>query len=178
LKILWALSSFSFKEQICEDSASFDFTSTDIASAIRELDSVASRLQELTSDEHLSAAFGMHTDKEGSDLELNDVLKVKCTIFSARPDSNCDIDIFFLVMLINLEAKLDGIELPNPNKGVTKPGTSVDFLNSLLYDFIISWISRFIFDLMSNSLITFETKTQVLELLNKITLYLANEGNF
>ncbi|ELT95437.1 hypothetical protein CAPTEDRAFT_179377 [Capitella teleta] len=125
-------------EKMCEDSASFDFTSTDIASAMREVDSVAGRLQELCSDEVLSADFGTNSEQGGVDLELQDVLKVK-------------------MMLMNLESAIDEVPLPNPKEGITKPGS-------------------YIFDLLAKTLITFETKTQVLELLDKLVQCLSNEG--
>lgn len=67
-----------FQEKICEESASFDFSSSDITSAIRESDVVISKLKDLGSDDGGFSAFGGMTDAANpSDFELEDVLKIK-----------------------------------------------------------------------------------------------------
>ena len=69
-----------FQEKICEDSASFDLTSTDIASAVREIGVISTKIQELcATEENSGAAFGTGGDTQGlgSDFTLEDVLKIK-----------------------------------------------------------------------------------------------------
>ena len=70
-----------FQEKICEETASFDLTSTDIASAVREIGVVSTKIQELCAAEDASgSAFGAGSSDNqalSNDFTLEDVLKIK-----------------------------------------------------------------------------------------------------
>ncbi|XP_076079932.1 regulator of telomere elongation helicase 1-like isoform X1 [Mytilus galloprovincialis] len=126
-------------EKICEDSSSFDLTSTDLATAIEELAKLSEKIYELTKheDQSLVEMTDSSTMPE-PEFTLEDLLRLKAT-------------------LKDLENKIDEIPVPNNGKGVTKPG-------------------MFIFELLRNVSIGFDTKNFLIELLDKIINYVSQDG--
>ncbi|XP_061197971.1 regulator of telomere elongation helicase 1-like [Saccostrea echinata] len=126
-------------EKICEDSSSFDLTSADLATVLEELSRLADKLFELAKNEETSLVE--MTDSSAipePEFTLEDVLRLKATFKE-------------------LEEEIDKIEIPNKEKGVTKPGT-------------------FIFELLSKVNIAFETKNFLLDLLDKIISYVTGDS--
>ncbi|KAK2149282.1 hypothetical protein LSH36_457g01025 [Paralvinella palmiformis] len=126
-------------EKICEDSASFDLSSGDIAAAIRDINELSEKLQHLYGSE--ASSFDVTGGMEGAaqDFTLEEVLQLKAQI-------------------LHLEEEIDGIQLARQDQGITKPGS-------------------FIFEILSKVNLTFETKTAVLDLMDKIVSFLANDSS-
>ncbi|CAG2219451.1 RTEL1 [Mytilus edulis] len=126
-------------EKICEDSSSFDLTSTDLATAIEELAKLSEKIYELTKheDQSLVEMTDSSTMPE-PEFTLEDLLRLKAT-------------------LKDLENKIDEIPVPSNGKGVTKPG-------------------MFIFELLRNVSIGFDTKNFLIELLDKIINYVSQDA--
>ncbi|XP_041114358.1 regulator of telomere elongation helicase 1-like [Polyodon spathula] len=120
-------------EKMCEDSASFDLTPYDIATAIEAVNQVLSERAKRVgpSDEE----FHMEAAVSGLKMDVVDIAKIK-------------------MILLDLEAAIDSIDLPANGKGVTKPGS-------------------FIFELFKKAHLTFETKSGVLEAVETIIGYLS-----
>ncbi|XP_058859713.1 regulator of telomere elongation helicase 1 isoform X2 [Acipenser ruthenus] len=126
-------------EKTCEESASFDLTPYDIATAIEAVNRVLSEQARKVgqSDEE----FHMEAAVSGLKMDVVDIAKIK-------------------MILLDLEAAIDSIDLPANGKGVTKPGS-------------------FIFELFKKAQLTFETKSSVLEAVEMITGFLAgSDGIF
>ncbi|XP_076973603.1 regulator of telomere elongation helicase 1 isoform X2 [Tamandua tetradactyla] len=93
-------------EKMCEESASFDLTPRDVASALDVMDQV---LEEQTRAAQLSESYQeFHADftSAGLNMELEDLAKLK-------------------MILLRLEGAIDAIQLPGDDSGVTKPGSYI-----------------------------------------------------
>ncbi|XP_078320008.1 regulator of telomere elongation helicase 1-like isoform X2 [Crassostrea virginica] len=126
-------------EKICEDSSSFDLSPADLATAIEELNRLGEKLFEMAKNEETSLVE--MTDSSAMpepEFTLEDVLRLKSTFKQ-------------------LEEEIDKIEVPNKEKGLTKPGV-------------------FIFELLSKVNIAFETKNFLLDLLDKIISYVTSDS--
>lgn len=126
-------------EKICEDSSSFDLSPADLATAIEELNRLGEKLFEMAKNEE--TALVEMTDSSAMpepEFTLEDVLRLKSTFKQ-------------------LEEEIDKIEVPNKEKGLTKPGV-------------------FIFELLSKVNIAFETKNFFLDLLDKIISYVTSDS--
>lgn len=126
-------------EKICEDSASFDLTSTDLATAIEELKKLSEKIFEMT--QHESQSLVEMTDSSTMpepEFTLEDLLRLKS-------------------MLTDLEEKIDAIAVPGNGKGVTKAGI-------------------YIFELLSSVSIGFDTKSFIIDLLDKVINYVSQDG--
>ncbi|RDD47757.1 Regulator of telomere elongation helicase 1 [Trichoplax sp. H2] len=91
-------------EKICEDSASFDLSSADIANCIDEVDNfinILQRIKSTTDSEEYDATGAVDTD-----LDVEDLATLKA-------------------LLLKLEEILGDIELPSSGNGVTKPGSYI-----------------------------------------------------
>ena len=140
-------------ERMCEDVASFDWTSAEIASAVRDLEEISGKLQELAADEQAAAdscltsnrPFGSQmtgaTDSDAPaalEFSLQDVLALK-------------------QMLLKLETQIDDVRIEKP-EGVAKPGV-------------------FVFDLFRASGLTFENKQLFVEAIDKMTQFLTVQSD-
>ncbi|KAL3869006.1 hypothetical protein ACJMK2_041741, partial [Sinanodonta woodiana] len=90
-------------EKICEDSASFDLKSSDLATAIEEVTRLSEKLLEYIQAEQQSAADFSDSGMPEPDFNLDDLLRLKAT-------------------LKDLEEQIDSIEIPHREKGLSKPG--------------------------------------------------------
>ncbi|XP_035825693.1 regulator of telomere elongation helicase 1 isoform X2 [Aplysia californica] len=122
-------------EKICEESASFDLSSMDLATAIEETTKLAEKVAEMCSVE------SMLPESEDSavipEFNLEDVVRLKKT-------------------LLEIEEKLEEIDIPSADKGKTLNGT-------------------FIFELLSQVNINWSTKNVLLDVLDKMTNFLGND---
>ncbi|XP_046578791.1 LOW QUALITY PROTEIN: regulator of telomere elongation helicase 1-like [Haliotis rubra] len=188
-------------ERICEESASFDLSSVDIATAMEETTRLMEKVVELSQSESQVSELGEAVAVE-PDFDLDDVLKLKET-------------------LRQLEERIDEIHIPGGGQGLTKPGMFmfellaqvnitfetrsylldvlekvVAYLNNdgtetdtkLLYrDLLIlvtvvqgpvdtETVVQFMFELLAQVNITFETRSYLLDVLEKVVAYLNNDG--
>ncbi|XP_037666909.1 regulator of telomere elongation helicase 1 isoform X3 [Choloepus didactylus] len=93
-------------EKMCEESASFDLTPHDVASA---LDAMGQVLEEQTRAAQLGEGhreFSADVASSGLNMELEDLAKLK-------------------MILLHLEGAIDAIRLPGDDSGVTKPGSYI-----------------------------------------------------
>ncbi|XP_056017158.1 regulator of telomere elongation helicase 1-like isoform X2 [Ostrea edulis] len=125
-------------EKICEDSSSFDLTSADLATVLEELSRLADKLYELAKNEETLVEMTDSGVMPEPEFTLEDVLRLKSTFKQ-------------------LEEEIDKMEVPNKEKGLTKPGV-------------------FIFELLSKVNIAFETKNFLLDLLDKIISYVTGDS--
>ncbi|XP_071118557.1 regulator of telomere elongation helicase 1-like [Haliotis cracherodii] len=125
-------------ERICEESASFDLSSVDIATAMEETTRLMEKVVELSQTETQVSELGEPAAVE-PDFDLEDILKLKET-------------------LRQLEEKIDEIHIPGGGQGLTKPG-------------------MFMFELLAQVNITFETRSSVLDVLDKVVAHLNNDGS-
>ncbi|XP_041080710.1 regulator of telomere elongation helicase 1-like isoform X3 [Polyodon spathula] len=122
-------------EKTCEESASFDLTPYDIATAIEAVNQVLSEQAKRVGQ---SEEFHMEAAASGLKMDVVDIAKIK-------------------MILLDLEAAIDSIDLPANGKGVTKPGS-------------------FIFELFKKAQLTFETKSGILEAVEMIIGFLAGSS--
>ncbi|KAK7488471.1 hypothetical protein BaRGS_00020256 [Batillaria attramentaria] len=121
-------------ERICEESASFDLSSVDLATAIEETTQLGVKFTEMASAE--SDAGDTGDPAALPEFTLEDIIRLKKT-------------------LLDLEELLDSE--PLTEKGATKPG-------------------MFMFELLSKVNIGFESKSLLIDLLDKLVTYLNNDG--
>ncbi|KAJ7333752.1 Regulator of telomere elongation helicase 1 [Desmophyllum pertusum] len=119
-------------EKTCEETASFDLTSFDIASCIED---VAQCIEFIECREHNE----LDTNEAAADVDVDkeDLARLKS-------------------LFIELEKLIDVQELPKNGDGLTKPGS-------------------FMFELLSKLNITYSTKDQVLEVMDKCTTLLVGD---
>ncbi|XP_044173590.1 regulator of telomere elongation helicase 1-like [Acropora millepora] len=119
-------------EKTCEESASFDLTSFDIASCIEDI-AQCIELIECREQNELAVEEG------AADVDINkeDLAHLKS-------------------LFIELEKLIDGLELPKSGEGLTRPGS-------------------FMFELLSKLNISYSTKDQVLEVLEKCNSVLVGD---
>ncbi|KFV68203.1 Regulator of telomere elongation helicase 1, partial [Dryobates pubescens] len=93
-------------ERLCEESASFDLTPYDLASAMDAVNVVLEEQAKLLQQNEISAEFNMDLATSGLSMELEDIAKIK-------------------KILLQLEAAIDAVELPASAPGVTKEGSYI-----------------------------------------------------
>ena len=140
-------------ERMCEDVASFDWSSAEIASAVRDLDEIAGKLQEMATDEQAAAESCLAPDRPFSSQPARaaDSDGASAMEFNLR-------DVLALKdMLLKLEASIDAVSIDKP-EGVAKPGA-------------------FIFDLFRASGLTFENKSLFVEAIDRMTQFLTVQSD-
>ncbi|BFZ16911.1 hypothetical protein BsWGS_19949 [Bradybaena similaris] len=105
-------------EKICEESASFDLSSLDLATAIEETTKLAERVAELSS---LETEFSQVEDSPiVPEFTLEDIIRLKKT-------------------LLEMEENLDGIEISSSQQGKTMPGS---YMFEFLAKVNINWTTK------------------------------------
>ncbi|CAL1540331.1 unnamed protein product [Lymnaea stagnalis] len=104
-------------EKICEESASFDLSSLDLATAIEETTKLGEKVAEMSA-----------TEAEFSQIEDSAISKIYLTVLFIVIEKN----------LLNLE-KLDGLEIPSHAEGRTLPGS---FIFEFLSEVNITWSTK------------------------------------
>ncbi|VDP34602.1 unnamed protein product [Soboliphyme baturini] len=140
------------KEKVCEDSGSFTFSSKDVAGCIKEATEVLKKLmneEEALRKEmdHSAKPFGVvdiaSDDNGGMDIDLNELAHL-------------------VALLGNFEAEIDKIDL------TVRDGSSQDLrLKGRTFG------GSFLHELLNNSNIRSELRDPILELIDKISSYLA-----
>ncbi|CAG5133949.1 unnamed protein product [Candidula unifasciata] len=124
-------------EKICEESASFDLSSLDLATAIEETTKLAERVAELSS---LETEFSQVDDSAiVPEFTLEDIIRLKKT-------------------LLEMEENLDAIDIMNSAQGKTLPG-------------------GYMFEFLAKVNINWTTKSLLLDVLDKMSTFLSNDGN-
>ncbi|XP_068006349.1 regulator of telomere elongation helicase 1 isoform X2 [Melanerpes formicivorus] len=93
-------------ERLCEESASFDLTPYDLASAMDAVNVVLEEQAKILQQNEISAEFNMDLATSGLNMELEDIAKIK-------------------KILLQLEGAIDAVELPPSATGVTKEGSYI-----------------------------------------------------
>ncbi|KFO77522.1 Regulator of telomere elongation helicase 1, partial [Cuculus canorus] len=93
-------------EKLCEESASFDLTPYDLASAMDAINVVLEEQAKVVQQNEINAEFNMEMASSGLNMELEDIAKIK-------------------KMLLQLENAIDAVELPPNDSGVTKEGSYI-----------------------------------------------------
>ncbi|CAL4105445.1 unnamed protein product, partial [Meganyctiphanes norvegica] len=126
-------------EKMCEEAASLQLKSTDIALCIDEITQVMKKVQEISEG------------ATGSEFGTNDPS-------NALPEDFSPEDLYTLkALFLEFEKSIDEIKLPADGSGVTYPGS-------------------FMFDLLARSDITHQKKAIILEVLDKLILYLTTNS--
>ncbi|XP_064321534.1 regulator of telomere elongation helicase 1 isoform X7 [Phalacrocorax carbo] len=93
-------------EKLCEESASFDLTPYDLASAMDAINVVLEEQAKVVQQNEINAEFNMEMASSGLNMELEDIAKIK-------------------KILLQLESAIDAVELPLNDSGVTKDGSYI-----------------------------------------------------
>ncbi|NXN06995.1 RTEL1 helicase, partial [Indicator maculatus] len=93
-------------EKLCEESASFDLTPYDLASAVDALSVVLEDQAKVVQHNEINAEFNMDLATSGLDMELEDIAKIK-------------------KILLQLESAIDAVELSPDDTGITKEGSYI-----------------------------------------------------
>ncbi|XP_054247853.1 regulator of telomere elongation helicase 1 [Indicator indicator] len=93
-------------EKLCEESASFDLTPYDLASAVDALSVVLEDQAKVVQQNEINAEFNMDLATSGLDMELEDIAKIK-------------------KILLQLESAIDAVELSPDDTGITKEGSYI-----------------------------------------------------
>lgn len=126
-------------EKMCEEAASLQLKSTDIALCIDEVTQVMVKVQEM-SDSATGSEFGANDPN------------------NSLPEDFSPEDLYTLkALFLEFEKSIDELKLPADGSGVTYPGS-------------------FMFDLLARSDITHQKKAIILEVLDKLILYLTTNS--
>ncbi|XP_064023724.1 regulator of telomere elongation helicase 1 isoform X2 [Pogoniulus pusillus] len=93
-------------ERLCEESASFDLTPYDLASAMDAVNILLEEQAKLLQQNEVNAEFNMDLVTSGLDMELEDLAKIK-------------------KILLQLESAIDAVELSPDDSGITKEGSYI-----------------------------------------------------
>ncbi|XP_009997011.1 PREDICTED: regulator of telomere elongation helicase 1 [Chaetura pelagica] len=93
-------------EKLCEESASFDLSPYDLASALDALNLLLEEQAKVVQQNEVNAEFNMELVSSGLNMELEDLAKIK-------------------KILLQLESAIDAVELPPNGSGVTKEGSYI-----------------------------------------------------
>ncbi|NXG50721.1 RTEL1 helicase, partial [Psilopogon haemacephalus] len=93
-------------EKLCEESASFDLTPYDLASAMDAVNILLEEQAKLLQQNEVNAEFNMDLATSGLDMELEDLAKIK-------------------KILLQLESAIDAVELSPNDTGITKEGSYI-----------------------------------------------------
>lgn len=133
-------------EKICEESSSFDLTSSDLATAMEELSRLSEKIYEMTKhDEQSLVEMTDSSSMPEPEFTLEDLLRLKATVR-------------------DLENKIDEIVLPGNGKGVTKQGMFIfELLSSVSIgfdtkNFLIDLLDKIINYISQDSMSGFSTK--------------------
>lgn len=129
-------------EKICEDSSSFDLKPGDLATAMEEITRLAEKMVERIQSEQMSESFTEDSTGSGGempDYTVDDLLRLKST-------------------LLDLEAEIDKIDVPNNGRGITKPG-------------------MFMFELLANANIVYGNKNIIVDTLEKIVSHVTTDAS-